>query len=109
VAFDPDGSVVVAGGFKEYATFDGEVVEAASSRADAFIARYTGEGNLHWIRTGGGSANDDLAHGVVSLSDGSVVVSGDFFDWALFGSGEPNSTVLSSDGEYDLFLARLAY
>ncbi len=63
------------------------------------------DGNLIWaIRAGGTSWDESL--GITTLSDDSTVMTGRFSVVATFGKGEPNETVLVSDGDYDIFVAR---
>jgi len=66
------------------------------------------DGALAWAKRAGGSDNlyDDEAHGIATLSDGSVVVTGCFSNAATFGQGEPNEVTLVSPGYRDIFIAR---
>jgi len=63
------------------------------------------QGYLIWAKRAGGT-NDDSGTGITTLSDGSTVVTGHFYDSATFGEGEANETVLVSAGEFDIFVAR---
>jgi uncharacterized delta-60 repeat protein len=63
-------------------------------------------GNLNWVKRAGGTSNDDIGHGITTLSDNSTVVTGWFYESATFGLGEPNETVLTSAGNTDIFIAR---
>jgi len=104
-----DNSIVVTGYFWVSATFGpGETNETVLTSAgydDIFIARYNPNGTLSWAKCAGGS-DWDYGHGITTLSDNSIVVTGWFDGTATFGQGEPNETVLNSNGEQDIFIAR---
>jgi uncharacterized delta-60 repeat protein len=117
----PDNSSVIIGLFKDTATFgEGEsnqteltsegkgidqTVLISPGKDDMFIARYNPDGTLAWAKRAGGSP---LCEGwaVAGLSDNSTVVTGKFEGSATFGKGEPNQTVLTSEGKDDIFIAR---
>jgi hypothetical protein len=113
-----DGSVVLAGSYRiSPATFgEGEPNETVLTCAgwdDMFVAKYASDGALAWARRAGGT-DVDLAVGVAALADGGALVTGCFggpnepppSGTATFGEGEPNETMLTSEGGADLFLAR---
>jgi uncharacterized delta-60 repeat protein len=62
------------------------------------------DGNLIWVNQAGG--DEAFGNGITSLSDNSTVVTGYFWGTATFGLGEPNETVLTTSGGYDIFIAR---
>jgi len=62
------------------------------------------DGQLIWARRAGGKHWDE-GYAITTLSDDSTVVAGSFQDSATFGEGEPNETVLESDGYFDIFVA----
>jgi len=106
-----DNSTVVTGYFYDSATFGpgepNQTVLTSAGYFDIFIARYNPDGTLAWAkRAGGGSSENDLGNGITALSDNSTVVTGYFYDSATFGPGEPNQTVLTSAGYFDIFTAR---
>ena len=79
-----------------------------SGELDIFIACYNPEGTLAWAKNAGGSA-DDCSYAITSLPDDSVIITGFFYESAIFGKGEPNQTYLISDGGdgwIDIFIAR---
>jgi len=104
-----DDSTVVTGGFKHSATFGedeaNKTVLVADDQHDIFVARYFSDGTLAWAKSAGGMLYDS-GYGITTLSDDSTVVTGCFHDSATFGAGEPNETVLVSDGIHDIFVAR---
>ena len=63
------------------------------------------ESMLLWARRAGGSSYD-CGSGIAALSDGGALVSGRFYGSATFGSGEPNATTLTSEGDKDIFVAK---
>ncbi len=105
-----DDSTVVTGSFNESATFGegeaNETVLVSYGGYDIFVARYNPDGTLAWANRAGGTTDYDRSKGITTLSDNSSVVTGHFSATATFGEGEPNETVLVSDGSYEIFVAR---
>lgn len=109
-----DNSTVVTGLFSETATFgEGEPYEnvlVSDGYDDIFIAKYNPDGTLTWAKRAGGvslySSENEIGHGITTLSDDSIVVTGIFYGSATFGKGEPGETVLVSYGDSDIFMAR---
>jgi uncharacterized delta-60 repeat protein len=106
-----DNSIVVTGYFSDLATFGpGDIYQTTLTSAggyDIFVARYNPDGSIIWAtRAGSASGWNDWGRGITSLSDNSTVVTGWFSDLATFGSGEPNQTVLTSAGVWEIFVAR---
>jgi uncharacterized delta-60 repeat protein len=102
-----DNSIVVTGTFSGSVTFGpGEPDETVlTGNRDIFIARYNPDGTLLWAK-GAGASDYDCGAGITTLSDDSIVVTGWFENTVTFGEGDPNQTVLTSAGEYDIFIAR---
>ncbi|MCX6646193.1 MAG: PKD domain-containing protein [bacterium] len=105
-----DDSTVVTGYFSATATFGtgepNETVLTSVGDSDIFIARYNPDGTLAWAKRAKGIYHDDRGYGITSLSDDSTVVTGVFEDSATFGEGEPNETILTSNGYDAFFIAR---
>jgi uncharacterized delta-60 repeat protein len=107
-----DNSIVVTGEFGYPdggpATFGpgeaNKVVLTSSGGQDIFIARYNPDGTLAWAKSAVG-ADSEAGYGITTLSDNSTVVTGYFSDSATFGLGEPSQTILTSAGEFDIFIA----
>jgi uncharacterized delta-60 repeat protein len=105
----PDNSTIVTGFFKESAEFGqgepNETVLTSARETDIFIARYNPDGTLTWAKRAGGTG-PDYSYGITSLSDNSTIVTGIFKESAKFGQGESHETILTSAGNFDIFLAR---
>jgi hypothetical protein len=71
-----------------------------------FIARYNPDGTLAWAKRAGGVFFLAVGLEITTLSDNLTAVTGSFYGSATFGPGEPNQTVLTSAGGYDIFIAR---
>lgn len=96
IAVLSDDSFVVAGEFNGIATFGrGEPTETTieSQGLDAFLARYSKDGNLLWVQQAGGT-DHDFARQVQVLPDGSIAVAGICEGTAVFGKGQENETTL---------------
>ncbi len=104
-----DGTAVVTGYFYGTAFFgQGEPNQTSfvcDGVRDIFVARYDTDGTLMWAKKAGGPTADS-AHGITTLSDDSVTVTGYFTDSAIFGEGDPNETTLVSAGAAEIFIAR---
>lgn len=84
VAADPEGNVYAAGHFEsQNAGFGGTKVSNLGGY-DFFIVKYDPQGNLLWVRTGGGEGYD-YAHGLAVDSHGDVIVTGAVAGNATFG------------------------
>ena len=112
IAACDDESVVVTGAFgwgrDSTAVFgwgtDSEVTLTSAGSIDLFVARYDGNGALKWAKSAGGDYAD-AGTAVAALADGSVVVTGIFWDKAVFGRGESTQVELTSAGFSDIFVA----
>jgi len=95
-----DNSILVTGYSQSLTTFNpGEIGETTLDSAGAFIARYNQDGSLVLVKSI--SSNDSTyGFGITALSDDSYVAVGDFIGTTTFGEGEPNETVLDSDGGF---------
>jgi uncharacterized delta-60 repeat protein len=104
-----DNSTIVTGYFYESATFgpdeSNETILTSAGKSDIFIAHYNPDGTLLWVIRAGGPSKDE-GYAVTSLTDDSTVVTGIFTSWAKFGLGEPNETLLLSNGQSDFFIAQ---
>lgn len=110
VAVTTDGSVAVAGSFRASANFgsgSAAVVLGTVGGSDAFVASYTGDGGLRWVRPLTGTADQEVPPGGISAGvAGGVAVSGTFAGTVDLNPG--SATMLrSSLGDTDWFVVRL--
>jgi hypothetical protein len=112
---DFSGASYVTGNFEGSATFGaGETNETTLSSSgfrDIFVARYSSDGELLWIKQAGGSADDGAGSIVIDGSGNSYVTGGfssSYPDGAIFGAGETNETTLYSSGSWDMFIAKFS-
>ena len=109
VAALSDDSSIITGAFTYTATFGpdepNETVLTSLGNRDIFIARYNSNGSLVWVKQAGGSHQND-AYAIDSLKDNSFVITGGFFDSTIFDLNGPDEIVLTSFGNWDVFIAR---
>ncbi|MCI0539929.1 MAG: SBBP repeat-containing protein, partial [Verrucomicrobiales bacterium] len=101
IATDSAGNVLVTGSFAE-ADFGGVILTSAGSY-DMFVAKYSPDGILMWVRQAGGGEGA-TGSDVATDSAGNVLVTGCFFETAEF-----DGTLLRSAGRFrrsDIFLAK---
>lgn len=115
VAVASDMSSVIVGSYHDEALFgkgeQGETILTSEGGPHVFLASYNADGVLLWAKSAIGLEIEG-AHGVDVYSDGSVAVTGRYMAQVVFGEGEANETVLTSEGygdggsiTYDIFLA----
>ena len=95
-----DGSMLVVGYFSGTADF-GPFSRTSAGGTDAFVAKYSPDGAVQWVRTGGGTGADEVRD-VVARADGSALVAGTFASTFQFGA-----ISLTSAGNSDVFAAVL--
>ncbi|WP_193172709.1 SBBP repeat-containing protein [Nisaea nitritireducens] len=108
VAVDSSGNSYVTGDFKGTADFDpgaGTTNLTSAGARDIFIAKYESSGALVWVKSFGGTS-DDQGRSVQVDSSGNVHVTGVFQGTVDFdpGTGTEN---LTSAGSLDAFLLKL--
>ncbi|MEK6614496.1 MAG: SBBP repeat-containing protein [Bacteroidota bacterium] len=101
IATDVSGNSYVAGYFSGTASF-GTIKVVSNGYSDVFIVKYDAAGNLVWIKTGGGSYQDE-AYAVSTDVSGNCYVTGYFTGNAVF-SGIPLACVGYFDS--DVFLLK---
>jgi len=101
IAVDGATNVYVAGSFAGSAAFGNTTLNAsgAGTAADAFLAKYTPDGSLIWVRQAGGTGQDE-ANAVAADRSGNVWLAGRFYAAASFGAIQ-----IAGSGS-DAFLAR---
>jgi hypothetical protein len=109
IAVDGSGNVYVTGNFQGTAHFELAAADGINLNSegdyDLFVAKYSWSGTLLWAKRAGGTIIDYVT-GIAVDGSGNVYVTGLFRDTATFGLGEPNQTILTSAGDYDLFVAK---
>ncbi len=106
----PDDSAILVGHFTNTATFGSgegnQTVLISAGGRDSFIAKYNPNGTLNWVKSAG-STDSVYGQDASTLPDGTTTIVG-YFDGnnATFGLGEGNETVFSSDGGFDVFVAK---
>lgn len=101
LAVDGAGNSYLTGEFETTTRFGGGAVALSSSGSnDVFAAKYDTNGNLIWAKKVGGGSGSDKGLGI-SLSGGSLYITGNFQGGANFGS-----THLSVSGAHDIFIVK---
>jgi len=100
IAVDASGNSYVTGYFDSNATF-GYTTLTSNGDYDIFIAKLDSSGNWLWAKNAGGTYND-CGYGIAVDASGNSYVTGCFCRSATFGS-----TTLTSNGDYDIFIAKL--
>ena len=99
-----DGSSIVTGEFSgELVLGPGEPNETILVGPGIFVARYSSDGRLTWVRAVRSGGNGES---VASLPDGSSIVTGYVVGPVVFGEGETNETRLGSEARDTVFIAR---
>ncbi|MCF8256372.1 MAG: hypothetical protein K9J06_02400 [Flavobacteriales bacterium] len=106
VCTDPDGNVIMVGSYSGVAQF-GDTTLVGLGGPDAFIGKYTSEGDLLWMQTVRGPS-EDLARGVTTDHEGNILVTGHFTHSAYFILTEADTVELLSAGKKDVFIAKYA-
>ncbi len=103
---EPDGGFYAAGDFHTAATIGGGVVQSAGL-GDAWLARVRPDRSLAWIRTGGGTSDEDTWRTVAAAPGGGVYVAGTFRTRAGYTDpSRPTADTLVSRGSTDIAAAR---
>ena len=105
----PGGGCTATGYFSSTASFDdGKALETtltSTGLKDVLLVSYDDDGDFEWAKKAGGTG-DDWGTAIASCDDGDLVVTGYYSGRAVFGDGETYRTVLNSEGEEDIFIAR---
>lgn len=98
-------TLAVTGEFLGSAVLQGQTITSAGGTADMFVALLNkSDGQLQWVRQGGGPVGTDRPYGVTMGPDGRVAVAGEFRGTATWegssltsmtdpGTGQPSSDV----------------
>jgi hypothetical protein len=100
---DSAGNIYIAGSFQGTATF-GTITLTASTPQAIYVAKLDPNGKFLWVTsaTGTNTGKVDVAYDVALDGAGGVYITGVYMKSCTFGS-----TVLSSSGKADLFVAKL--
>jgi gliding motility-associated-like protein len=101
VIHDASGNIYTCGYFSQSARFD-NIIVSANGHSDIFVSKQDANGTFQWVATAGGLL-DDKATGIALLPSGEIVITGNFRGTGIFGT----TTLTSSAGSQDLFIARL--
>lgn len=95
---DASGNAIISGYFSTSAEITGTTITSVGDR-DAFIAKYNSSGNLQWVKSGGGTYDENFTDLVCDPS-GNVYATGFFIESATFdGNTLTGASVnFSSDG-----------
>jgi|GEM_PF-980001 len=101
---DAAGNIYAAGSYSSgFSLPNGDVINAKGKR-DQFLIKFNPNGEVLWIKTGGGS-EDDLNFALGLDPQGRVTVVGSFEKDAVYGQTPP----LQGFGSYDIFIAHLGF
>ena len=107
---DPAGNIYLTGCFDNTATFGDTTLSSGYPSSgdpnlewggDIFIAKYKTTGQLEFAKYLPGTEHANRGHAIVCCSDGSFYLSGKYE-----GTLEIDTCLLTSAGDYDIFLAR---
>jgi gliding motility-associated-like protein len=107
IAVTPNGECYVTGFFNNTAHFDNITVNAVNNSQDIFVAKYNANGQISWVKTGGGNGID-ISNGIAVDNNGNCVITGQVINSGNF-SGYTFSTQLhpvTNQATYDIFIAR---
>lgn len=108
VAVDSENNVYVCGYFPGTVDFDPDpgntVNKTSNGDGDAFIVKFTPNGNFVWVRTWGGSGFD-AAYSVICDLSGNVYATGWFLGTVNF-NGSGGSDTKASNGMWDCYLTK---
>lgn len=100
VDVDSDGNVLVVGAFSRKAQF-GATELKTDGKYDVFVTKLDPDGNFLWAAQGKGRSND-FGRGITVDSNDEALITGYFCKGIQFGE-----TALTSEGESDIFVAKL--
>lgn len=99
IVSDESGNIYITGFFSYDMDFQGTVVNSVGYK-DFYVAKLDNDGNLLWIQTGGGTA-DDEGVGIDLDGSGNVYVTGNYGAAGTFGTDDAVSY-----GNKDIFLLK---
>jgi len=104
ITVDSSGSAFITGSFIEIVTFGSTTLEEDHENAGTqFVAKISSSGHWQWAVKAGDSPWDSIDQGIAVDSSGNAFVTGSFSETTIFGS-----TVLMSNGDRDIFVAKIS-
>ncbi|MDZ7742596.1 MAG: SBBP repeat-containing protein [Bacteroidota bacterium] len=77
LCINPEGDVIVAGSFRHVVDFGNEIGFESEGDRDIFIANYSTEGDIQWVKQFGGPG-EDRAYGIETDAGGNIFFTGFF-------------------------------
>lgn len=102
VAVDKNGNIYITGEFSNRLFFATNSFVTSKGSTDVFVAKYNPNGNLLWVKSGGGTSAD-FAGGIAVDLNSNVVISGIFSGNASFMFED-----IQSKGGFDTFIVSYA-
>ncbi|MBW2457724.1 MAG: hypothetical protein JRI68_24685 [Deltaproteobacteria bacterium] len=102
IAFDEAGYILVAGLFDGTLQLPGQPSWTSAVESDLFVAKLSSNGSVMWVRAFQSTSGKSVTSIAVAPND-EIVLVGSFLGTLDFGKGD-----LVSEGEADLYVARLA-
>ena len=99
VATDKFGNIYVTGSFQGNLNFGGISLTSAGM-ADIFVAKYSPDGKVVWVKRAGGTGND-VGNGIAIDDNGNIYVTGYFDSTADFGN-----FIMTTAGSQDIFIVK---
>jgi hypothetical protein len=103
IAIDTSGNLYIAGGYYGIANFGTSTLTPIGGR-DVFVVKYDKNGNFIWVKSAGG-LQDDRANGVTVDVNQNVFITGEFRDYAAFGTDTINNN--GGPAGRDIFVSML--
>jgi hypothetical protein len=105
ISTDVNGNLYVAGKYEEDgAFFSGTTIPCAGNH-DMFLAKYSSDGDLVWIRTAGGVLGD-YAHAMTTDHTNYIYVAGEIEGTGAVISFPPSTQTLTCVADNDIFVAK---
>ncbi|MEN6445428.1 MAG: SBBP repeat-containing protein [Candidatus Cloacimonas sp.] len=101
IAVDANGNSYITGYFRSSSITFGTTTLTSSGNSDIFVAKLDSNGNWLWAKQAGGTYNDE-GNSISVDSKGNSYVTGLFQGSTTFGT-----TILTSSGNSDIFVAKL--
>lgn len=101
VAVDDEGYVSLTGAYSDAQDFDpgpGEAYLPMTVANDLFVVRYRPDGSFSWVRGVATGGVFDTANALATDSEGSVIMTGTYGEWADIDSTAVNGTLTSPFG-----------